>query len=387
MPLEMNTTRVFSENSIAFQKGKTLLINQGGTSSSKTYSILQLLILLAFYYPRPFLISVISESYPHLKRGCIRDFMEIMGPAFDEERWSKSEKTYDFGRSQIEFFAVDEPGKMRGGRRDIGFVNEVNNIPKHMFTEFEVRTRKCVIVDFNPVEEFYIHDRIGEEGSQFIHSTYLDAKQHLPNKIIKDIESRKDKDPNWWRVYGMGEVGKAEGLVHPKFQIVESLPEGGIDFYGLDFGYVNDPTALIHCKVLKDELYCDELIYQTDLDNAQISKIMSSLGVTGDDEIFADSAEPKSIEEIRQRGFNIKAAPKGKDSISNGIQLVNQYVQYWTKRSTNGIKEQRNYRYIENSDGKFTGKPIDCWNHSMDARRYGCSTKLKLSSSPFMFSM
>jgi phage terminase large subunit len=198
----------------------------------------------------------------------------------------------------------------------------------------------------------------------------------LPLETVASIESRRERDPNWWRVYGLGEVGKIEGLVHPAFTLVEDMPQGGIEFYGLDFGYSNDPTALVRCLVIGDDLYTDQLIFERGLTNDQIAHRMESLGVRKNyDEIFADAAEPKSITEIRQYGYNIKGCPKGPDSLDAGIQRVNQYRQHITKRSLDLIKEQRNYRYIEDSAGRITNKPMDDYNHGMDARRYAIMGK------------
>jgi phage terminase large subunit len=282
----------------------------------------------------------------------------------------------------LEFFSADEASKLRGGRRNALFVNECNNITGQSADELFVRTSEFIILDYNPVSEFWIHEKglIHDQKSEFIHSTYLDAKHVLPKAIVEDIESRKDKDPNWWRVYGLGEIGNVEGLVHPKFELINSLPSGGIVFYGLDWGFSNDPTSLVKCVIIKDWLLCDQLIYEKGLTNQQIASRFQTLGIRKNyDEIFADSAEPKSIKEIQLYGYNIKPTVKGADSVLAGIQKVNQYNQAWTKRSLDSIKEQRNYRYIEDSNGKITNKPMDDFNHSMDARRGAVFTKITVN--------
>ena len=373
-------TNIYSRNLEAlYNPEKFIAINEGGTSSSKTYSILQLLINRCKKRTLPLLTSVVSESFPHLEAGCIRDFKKIMGNDFDPKLWNGTRHVYTFRHGvELEFFSADTPGKAAGPRRDILYVNEVNNISKVIFDQMYTRTRRFVFVDFNPVSEFWAHSMKALPRVEWIHSTYLDAKHVLPESTVKNIEERRLTDPNWWNIYGLGLVGNIEGLVHPLFQTVDCMPDrnNGVHFYGMDFGFSNDPTALIDCLVINDCLYCDELIYQTGLTNDAISHTMESLGVKkGYDEIFADAAEPKSIEEIRRYDFNIKSAPKGPDSILAGIQKLNQYKQYWTKRSVNAIKEMRNYRYIETSDGKLTNKPVDNWNHTLDARRYGVFAK------------
>ena len=379
----MNTTSVFSRNLKAFlDNSKSVSINQGGTSSSKTYSIMQLLTLIGTW--RNVLISVVSESVPHLKRGVIRDFQNILGDRYDDRRYNRTDRIYYLDKGIIEFFPADDSSKMRGGRRDVLFCNECNNISKNAATELMVRTKMFTFLDFNPVAEFWAHEMRYDKDVEFIKSTYLDAKSVLPQSIVDNIEKRRN-DKNWWRVYGLGEIGNIEGLVHPEFNAIDSMPDGAIEFYGLDFGYTNDPTSLVRCVIIDDCLYCDQVIYRTGLNNDQIAKQMISNGVRKDyDEVFADGSEPKSINEIRRYGINIKAAPKGRDSVLSGIQRVNQYKQFWTKRSVDAIKEQRNYKYIETDDGKITNKPIDDFNHAMDARRYGVFGKMSRSQEKTM---
>jgi phage terminase large subunit len=390
---DLETTTVFSRNRRAFEEGYKIIVNQGGTSSSKTYSILQLLIVLAaspIYTAGT--ISVVSESIPHLKRGAIRDFQKILGDKFDDAEFNRTDHIYKFNKSQIEFFSADDSARLRGGRRNILFLNECNNITMDAFDELDVRTVGSTFLDYNPVSEFWIHELLQKNGISdftkdcfpqdskqicFIHSTYMQARQVLPKATIDKIESRRERNPNWWNVYGLGLVGNVEGLVHPIFTTCEEMPAigSGPEFYGLDFGFT-DETALIKCMVVGDQLYCDQLIYETGLTNPQIARRMESFGIRKNhDEIFADSAEPKSIKEIASYGFNIKGVEKGPDSVRAGILKVNEYRQVWTKRSVDSIKEQRNYRYIQKDDGTFSDKPMDDFDHSMSARRYAVISK------------
>jgi len=370
--MQICTTVVYEQNAAAWLARKRRALNEGGTASSKTWSILQLLVLIAQHARRRLLISVVSESLPHLKRGCVRDFMNILGDAFDESRYNKTEQTYAFGNGVMEFFGADEAGKVRGPRRDILFINEGNNIPWETARGLDIRTRLFTLVDWNPVSEFWAHEHwIGQPENAYIHSTYLDARSVLPPEIVANIESNREKDPNWWNIYGLGLLGKVEGLVYPHFGQVEELPQGGVEFYGLDFGYSNDPTVLVKCVIRGEELYGQELIYETGLTNDMIAYRMDELGIRRNyDEIYADSAEPKSIDEIHARGFNIKPAPKGPGSVEYGHQKTNQYRQFWTKDSVRCIKEQRNFRYIPDKNGKLTEKTTHNFSHGMDARRY-----------------
>jgi phage terminase large subunit len=371
------TTHLYTQILQAIADNARLIILQGGTSSSKTISVLQVLmtLLAADFLTKPKLASIVSESVPHLKRGALRDAKNILGPAWSDDLFHSTDRVYKFQNNKgvMEFFPADDSTKLRGGRRDILFVNEANNISKASFDELDVRTSWFSIIDFNPVSEFWAHSLIGQPGVVFIKSTYLDAKSVLPPSVVSSIESRRDKDPNWWRVYGLGEIGSMEGLVHPLFDQVPDMPNpaGCVEFYGLDFGFGQDPAALTRHLVKGDDLYSDQLIHETGLTNQNLSKRFEALGLRkGYDEIYADAAEPKSIEELRVEGWNIKAAPKGPDSIRAGYQRVNQFRQHWTSRSIDAIKEQRNYRFIETSDGKLTPKPIDDYNHQMDSRRY-----------------
>lgn len=373
MEKELNFTYIFEQNNEAWLSDKRRVLNEGGTASSKTWSILQLLSLIAQNARSPLLISVVSESLPHLKRGAIRDFFRILGENPDNNPcYNKTEQTYTFGKGRIEFFGADDADKVRGPRRDILFINEGNNVPWETARGLDIRTARFTFVDWNPVSEFWAHENwIGQPENAYVHSTYLDALDVLPPEVIANIESNRDKDPNWWNIYGLGLIGKIEGLVYPFFEQADILPSGDI-FYGLDFGYSNDPTSLVRCIIRDDGLYCEELIYETGLTNDAIAYRMRELGVQKHyDEIYADSAEPKSIEEIYQHGFNIKPAPKGPGSVEYGHQKVRQYRQFWTKDSVNCIKEQRNFRYLQDKNGKLIDKTAHTFSHGMDARRYG----------------
>ena len=382
--MKLGYTSIYGKNATAWLDRKAGIrrsLNEGGTSSSKTYSIIQLLIDIAFATKEFLTISIISESLPHLKRGCIRDFLKIMGDSFNQSSWNKTESTYTFKNAIIEFFSADDSKRLRGGRRDILYINECNNVSYDSYRELDIRTRLFTFLDWNPVSEFWVHDNglHNEPENRYIHSTYLDAKPVLPAEVVRNIESNKDKDPNWWNVYGLGKIGNVEGLVHSKFSQIDTMPDGGIVCFGLDFGFTNDPTALVVNKIIGENLYSDLLIYENGLTNIDIANIMQTQIHMRKyfDEIFADSAEPKSIEEIRRYGWNIKGCPKGPDSVLSGIQKINQFNQYWTKRSVEAIKEMRNYRYIKDKDGKLTNKPIDLFDHAIQARQYGVIGKIK----------
>jgi phage terminase large subunit len=398
-------TEVFRKNADAYMAGKRRIMNEGGSASSKTWSALQLLIILAQNQneiKRPLIISIVSESLPHLKLGAMRDFFNILGETQDGNlKWGKSSFVYQMNEwATIEFFGADDQGKAHGPRRQILYINEANNVPWETAKALDMRTERCTIADWNPVSEFWAHSYEDSDGrkikgwaahhkndkgdevaddptTEFIKSTYKDALQVIPKSVIDNLESYRDKDPNTWSIYGLGILGKIEGLVYPLFQIIDTdkFPQGRC-FYGLDFGFSGDPAGVVKNIIVGDNLYSHELIYKRGLTNDDLARELDLLKVGHSETIFADSAEPKSIEEVRRKGFNVKPTEKGKGSVEYGVQKVNQYYQYWTKDSVNGIKEQRNFRYIKDPQtGSLTDKTTHQWSHLLDARRYACAGK------------
>lgn len=380
-------TTVYRRNAEAYMSRPAIrrALNEGGTSSSKTVSILQLLDQIARHSKRDMIITISSESMPHLKRGCIRDFFGIIGEGSQlNPNYSQTEHIYDYTargvKRQLEFVAIDEPSKARGGRRQIYFLNEANNNPYDAFKEMDIRTELFTFLDWNPTSSFWAHEHlIGKPENAYIHSTYKDADWVLPQAVIDNIESNRLSDPNWWNVYGLGLLGKVEGLVYPFFEQVEQLPTGDY-FYGLDFGFSGDEAALVKNVIIDKLLYSQQVIYSKGLTNQDLSSEMERAGVRKDyDEIFADSAEPKSIEELCREGWNVKPCPKGDGSVEFGHQKLLQYKQHWTADSVDCIKEQRNFRYIQDKDGNITQKTTHQWSHGMDARRYGVIGRISVA--------
>jgi len=370
---------------------KRVRVIQGGTSSSKTFSIIPLLITYAIDNPNSE-ISIVSESIPHLRRGAMRDFIKIMEwtENYNPDNWNKSSFTYLFNSgSFIEFFSVTEESKLRGARRDILFVNEANNVPWEAFHQLSIRTKKFIYIDYNPTAEFWAHtELVGKNDTDFIILTYKD-NDALDPAIIREIEKAKTKAEtsaywaNWWKVYGLGQVGTLQGAIYEDFEVVEGIDVSRAKFValGLDWGFSNDPTALVAIYRQGDCLLIQELLYSTGLTNQDIADKLRTLGITRAWEIVADSAEPKSIEEIYRLGFNIKPAEKGPDSVRNGIDILKRFKLQVTKDSTNLIKELRSYTWATDKEGKSTGVPIDSFNHACDAMRYVALNKLRVSNS------
>lgn len=374
----MKFTNVYKKN-IKEGKGKRIVVNQGGTSSSKTYSILQLLYTIAANSKKPLLISVVSESMPHLKRGAMRDFMNILksNEIYERDKHNKTDNTYQVGVSSIEFFSADNDAKLRGARRDILYMNECNNMSYETYNQLEVRTKLKVFLDFNPVANFWVHEKVLlQENVAFIKSTYKD-NDCLDEQIIKSIEAREFTDPNWWRVYGLGEVGALEGTIFSNFGVCDEIPEDvKWTYYGMDFGFTNDPTTLISVSLAHGELWLKELVFETGLTNQDIGERFKRLGLDRYDEVIGDSAEPKSIVEIKRMGFNVKPAKKGKDSILNGLDILKRYKINITKDSLNLLDEFRHYQWKQDKDGNYLNQPIDTFNHGIDAIRYVALNKI-----------
>jgi len=349
---------------------------QGGTSAGKTYGVLPILIDIATKTPLTE-ISVVAESIPHLKRGAMKDFKKIMtetGRWFDQ-RWNATDFKYTFANgSQIEFFSADNDSKLRGARRDYLYMNEANNMLFHAYTELASRTKLGVYLDWNPTEEFWFHtDLQNDDDVDFIVVNYLD-NEACPESALNFINKAKEKAltstywDNWYKVYGLGQLGQLEGVIFDNWQTIDSIPqEAKIIGYGLDFGYSNDPTALIAVYEYDGKIIADECIYSTGLLNSDIISLMKHEKRLP---IWADSAEPKSIEEIRRSGWNIKPVVKGADSITFGISVLQDREILVTKSSTNLIKELRRYSWDTDKAGKKLNKPIDEMNHAIDALRY-----------------
>lgn len=364
---------------------------QGGTSSSKTFSILPLLIDYALTNAGAE-ISIVAESIPHLRRGAMRDFLKILEWTnnYIPDEWNASSFTYRFSnKSYIEFFSAGDESKLRGARRDILFINEANNINWESYYQLAIRTRKFIYLDYNPTSEFWAHtELIGNKNTDFIILTYKD-NEALEPAIVKEIEAAKEKGKiseywrNWWQVYGLGQIGSIQGAVFSTFaQVSETeIRDAELVSLGLDWGFTNDPTALIAVYRKNGKVLLHELIYETSLTNKDIGEKLKSLGINKSHEIIADSAEPKSIEEIRRMGFRVTPSVKGKDSVRQGIDILQRYDLLVTETSLNLIKELRNYRWATDKSGKALNEPNDSWNHAIDSIRYVALLKLKTGNS------
>ena len=372
----MNTTPVFRKN-IKASLLSNIVVNQGGSSSSKTYSILQFLLILLQYDTKGDITSVVAETIPHLKRGALRDFTKIIeenGVRLVENKAALYFETKKGAR--IEFFSAESPDRLRGARRKRLFINECNNIKYESYYQLAMRTSGLIILDYNPTHEFWVQTEILNNpayNAQFIRSTYRD-NQYCPQSAIDMIEARRERNPAWYKVYGEGETGTLEGLIFPNFLIIPSIPDNFKRLgTGLDFGYTNHPSAAIDLYIYDDKILYDEIIYENGLQNKIIASRLEQEKCI---EVIADCAEPKSIDEIFSYGINIKPCIKGSDSIRFGIDLIKQYDIFVTARSINLIRELRNYKWLTDKNGKALNVPIDLFDHAIDAVRYITVAKL-----------
>lgn len=375
--------RTTSINKILSLKRRVKII-QGGTSAGKTFGILPILIDKCAK-EKGLEVSVVAETIPHLRRGALKDFLKIMRwtNRYFDDRFNKTLLRYEFANgSSIEFFSADDASKLRGARRDILYINECNNVTFEAYNELAIRTKREVYLDFNPANEFWVHKELKDEpDTDFIILTYKD-NEALDESIVTQIEKNRDKAAtssywaNWWRVYGLGEVGSLEGVVFNNWKEIDTIPkEAKLIGIGLDFGYTNDPTAAIEIYNYNGTRIINELVYRTGMVNSDIAKILPS-GII----IYADSSEPKSIEEIRRQGKTIKGVTKGADSINYGIDVMQRQDYLVTKQSTNLIKELRSYCWDVDKQGQRMRKPIDHYNHAIDALRYHEMEALGLKS-------
>ena len=375
--IKLKTNKVFKQLETSTAK---IVVQQGGTRSGKTFNILLWIIFSYCERNEGKIITICRKSFPALRGTVMRDFFQIIKDheIYTEDAHSKSNNEYTINKNTIEFISLDMPQKIRGRKRDLLFCNEANELTQEDWTQLLFRTNEKVILDYNPSEEFHwIYDQVlPRKDVEFFQTTYKD-NPFLGDVIKEEIERLRGIDENYWRVYGLGERGTARSLVYTFTTCKEIPKEAKLVSYGLDFGYSSDPTSLVRTYLLDDNMYVDELLYRTGMTNQDIANEMKALGLDRSNEIFADSAEPKSIEEIYRMGWNVKPTIKG--SINIGIDIIRRYKLHATESSFNLIKELRNYKYIEDKNGHMTNKPVDNFNHALDALRYSVVNKISQS--------
>ena len=360
------------------ESDKRIVIEQGGTRSGKTYNILMWLIFGYCLKNKGKIISICRKTYPSLRATSMRDFFDILKQydLYDEKIHNKSNSEFRLNGNLIEFISLDQPQKVRGRKRDLLYINEANELYFEDWQQLIFRTTERAILDYNPSDEFhFIYDKIKpRDDTDFFITTYKD-NPFLDKSIVKEIERLKDIDPNYWKIYGLGEVGSSQSLIFRINECDEVPTDATFVSYGMDYGFTNDPTTLVGIWKQGDELYLKELLFRTGMTNKDINDTLRELNI-GRSEIYGDSSEPKTIEELYRFGWNIKPATKGQGSVNIGIDMMKRYKLNVTKNSVNMIKEFRNYKWSEDKNGNVLNSPVDMFNHTIDAVRYALYDKL-----------
>lgn len=363
---------------------KKIVIMQGGTRSGKTYNTL---LWLIFSYCQKYsnkTITIFRATYPALRATVMRDFFDILNKyeLYNEANHNKSNSEYRLNGNLFEFVSIDQASRLKGRKRNIAFLNEANEFSYSSYSQVLFRTvgtegAPSIILDYNPSDEYsYIYTKIKTRDDAAFHITTYKDNKFLEQSLVDEIERLKETDEDYWRVYGLGQVGRNRATVF-KFNECDEIPERAkLVAAGLDWGFVNDPSVLVKTYVLDNNLYIDELFYQYAMTNRDIHNKLTDLGFKRNDEIFADNSEMKSIDELHRYGWNCKPATKGKDSILMGIDLMKRYNIYVTSRSTNTIQEFRNYKWLEDKNGTLLNKPEPRNDHAIDSVRYSIFTKL-----------
>ena len=372
---------VFEANYTARDK---VVVNQGGSSSGKTYSILQVLFLRAIEHPRS-VTTVVGETIPNLKSGALRDAQTIVASAPILQKlitsYNATDRVYTmYNGSIIEFKSYETAQSAKSGKRQFLFGNEVNGISFEIWNELYLRTTIQAFMDYNPNHEFWVHEKIiGQNGARLFISDHRHNPYVLP-QIREKIEALKDQDLELWKVYARGKTGRIEGLIFRNWDVVDSIDRARCKFValGLDWGFTNDPTAVVAVWRHDMDLYVEELIYERGMTNQDIATRLKELGISRSWEIIADSSEPKSVEEVHRMGFNIKSVDRKQTLLS--IDILKRYKLHILRGSANITKELNSYKWMQDKNGKAINEPTDFMNHSIDAIRYVALSKLKVAN-------
>lgn len=369
--MKIQTTKIFKTIDTVVKQGYSTISLQGSARSSKTYNTLIWLILYCLNHPNTYL-SIVRKTLPALKASAFLDFKEILTKLqyFNRKSLNKSDMTYTFDNgSCVDFFSTDNEQKLRGRKRDILFVNEANEINFLEYKQLSMRTTKIIIIDYNPSfsDEHWISKLNQDSGTYHFITTYRD-NPFLGQKQIEEIESLKTQNQSLWQIYGLGQQAEIEGLIFKNIKTVKVFPDCKHEYIGIDFGYANDPTAIVRVGINGKYLYLDEIAYNTQLLTADIISILKEQ--CKNDRIISESADPRLVQEIYRAGLNIHPVVKYKGSIEAGLQKMQEYSISVTERATNIYKELKNYTYQQDKEGKWLNQPIDKFNHAVDAVRY-----------------
>ena len=372
------------------RKGIRIISNRGGTRSGKTYSILQRLIEYAYKNKgknkAKSVVTIVRKTLPALKGSALRDFVEILNDTgwYNEANHNKTANEYTLCNTLFEFIGTDQPQKVRGRKRNILFCNEANELTKEDFRQLAFRTTDLILLDYNPSEpDSWIYTEAETRKDCITHVTTYKDNPFLESSIISEIERYKEVDPEYWKIYGEGKIGQLIGVIYRNWKECDELPKSyKWRVIGVDYGFTNDPTAIIEVRYSEGELWLKEHCYRHGMLNSDIDTELAKIEKIGNTEIVPDSAEPKSNEELKRMGWNIHPAVKGADSVRYGIQLLQKYRLNVTSDSLNLIKELKRYKWKQDKNGESMNEPVDMFNHLLDAMRYASTHRLS-NAEPF----
>ena len=379
--IQVETNQIFRQLTRAFDGKKRFAVHQGGSRSGKSYNIL---LWIIFFYCERFegrLITITRKTSPTLRNTIMRDFFEILEKTgkYNPKHHNKTNWEYKLFGNTVQFIAVDEGQKIRGGKRHLLFMNEANELAWDEYQQLNMRTEEFVIMDYNPSDAFHwIYDHIiTDPDCDFQISTYKD-NPWLPEAQVREIEKLMETDEAYWKIYGLGERADLTNLVFSEWRTTDYIPPDA-DFkgYGMDFGYSVDPTVLVKVYQKEDDLFFKEVFYRNKLSGDDICEMLLEANVDRHHTIFADQAEPRLIDHIKGRGWNIVGVAKGRDSIRAGIDLLKRKRLNVHQDSSNLQKEFKMYKWKQDREGNPKPEPIDGWNHGMDALRYWALGALK----------
>lgn len=366
--LELKHTPVFTKNWEVIQdKSTRFIINQGGSRSSKTYSLCQIVIVYCLSNPKVS-VSIVRKTFPTLRGSVMRDFFEVMKglSIYEQKNHNKTENIYYFDNgSSVEFFAVDDEQKLRGRKRDVLWANEANDLNFEEFNQLNMRTSAKLIFDFNPSDNFHwLYDLIARENSKLIHSTYKD-NPFLPESQVKEIEELINVDEGYYRVYALGEKSTGKTTIYTGWKYYDWEIEPQHTIWGLDFGY-NHPSALTRVDFIENKAFVQQIIYENRLTSQDLINKMNVLGVSKKDWLVCDGARPEIIEDLRRSGYNTQVADK---SVKAGIDSVKSCELFIHKESQDLIKEIMSYKWKSSGD-VVLDEPVKIWDDLMDSMRY-----------------
>lgn len=371
--LDIQHTNVFARNFQALNDpSKRFIVNVGGSRSSKTISLCQLMIVYCLTTPNKS-VSIVRKSFPSLRASVMRDFFDVLKDLnlYSEKQHNKTEHTYTFDNgSFVEFFSVDDEQKLRGRKRSILWANEANEINFEEYTQLNMRTEDKLFFDFNPSDNYHwLYDLLNNDEAIKLHSTYKD-NPFLPDSIVKQIEALIDVDESYYKIYALGERATGKTTIYTHWKHYDKEPESTDVIYGLDFGF-NHPTALVEIKFVDDDVYVKELIYESNMTSDDLLQRLKDLDLSKSKELICDYARPEIIEDLRRKGYNAKNAIK---DVKPGIDSIKSSKLFIHKESVNLIKEIQSYKWKTNGD-RVLDEPVKLYDDGMDAMRYAVHYK------------